>query len=88
MLFSQVRSQQSWSLMPSLGIVGAVFPAFCANGFLAFPQSRGGSAESAPNSRKMYCSLRHSQFHYIALCESRSPEYAFEPFPLREGNVA
>eukprot|EP00747_Dinoflagellata_sp_TGD_P063421 gnl/TRDRNA2_/TRDRNA2_153437_c5_seq3.p1 gnl/TRDRNA2_/TRDRNA2_153437_c5~~gnl/TRDRNA2_/TRDRNA2_153437_c5_seq3.p1 ORF type:complete len:913 (+),score=207.98 gnl/TRDRNA2_/TRDRNA2_153437_c5_seq3:54-2741(+) len=34
---SRIRDEQDWSLLPDLGVLGAVYPAQVTNGFLPFP---------------------------------------------------
>jgi len=34
---SRIRDAQDWSLLPDMGVVGAVYPAHITNGFVAFP---------------------------------------------------
>lgn len=37
MINARIRDAQDWSLLPDLGVMSAVFPAYLTNGFLAFP---------------------------------------------------
>eukprot|EP00931_Biecheleriopsis_adriatica_P089853 TRINITY_DN63928_c0_g1_i1.p1 TRINITY_DN63928_c0_g1~~TRINITY_DN63928_c0_g1_i1.p1 ORF type:complete len:775 (-),score=197.00 TRINITY_DN63928_c0_g1_i1:108-2186(-) len=34
---ARIRDNQEWSLLPDLGVLSAVFPAYLTNGFVAFP---------------------------------------------------
>merc|ERR1719316_334155 len=38
MMNEKIRADQNWSLLPDLGVTGAVYPAHITNGFIAFPE--------------------------------------------------